>query len=263
MEQNKNAVVVLTRGYNELIKYNDLINRNNSITNVDNTTTDFIIFHEGNITEIQQQYISEKSLYINKINFVDISILAFLNEKNNTVFYPPTNMFSLKYRHMCSFWFVDFWKYVEEYDYIIRIDEDCIINFSINNVFTILKNDKINCIFGKWVNDQEFVTHGLNCFTKNFITKNFNSNYNVKDLPIHNPSGPYTNVIGFNLKKLRENIILNRYINTINKSNAIYIYRWGDLPLWGEALYYFCDKNSYFEYNEIKYFHGSHNIVVN
>ena len=54
MKQNKNAIVVLTRGYNELIKYNDLINRNNSITNVDNTTTDFIIFHEGNINEIQK-----------------------------------------------------------------------------------------------------------------------------------------------------------------------------------------------------------------
>jgi len=260
-KNNKKAIVVLTRGYKDIANYDDLIKRNNSIVNVNSTTTDFIIFHEGNINEAHQQYISGKSIHVNNIKFIDISEHAFNNDKNMIFFYPPTNSFSLSYRHMCSFWFVDFWKYVEEYDFIIRIDEDCIIQFSVDNLFTILNNEQINCIFGKWSKEREFVTHKLNWFTRKFISTVFKNK--VEKIPPHNPSGPYTNVIGFNLKKLRQNKILQKYINAIKYSNAIYIYRWGDLPLWGEALYYFCDKNSYLKYNKIHYFHGSHNILVN
>ena len=43
----------------------------------------------------------------------------------------------------------------------------------------------------------------------------------------------------------------------------IYIYRWGDLPLWGEVISYFYDKSDYLIYNKINYYHGSLNTYVN
>jgi hypothetical protein len=63
MELHKNAIVVLTKGYNGNEEYQELIDRNNSIYNIfysliDNKENyDIIIFHEGNITEEQQIYI--------------------------------------------------------------------------------------------------------------------------------------------------------------------------------------------------------------
>ena len=75
--------------------------------------------------------------------------------------------------------------------------------------------------------------------------------------------GPYTNVICFNLKKLRENEKLFEYINMIDKSENIYIYRWGDLPLWGEVLKYLYDKDSYNLDKTITYHHESHGKNVN
>ena len=47
----KNAVVVLTRGYNDSRKYQSLIKRNISIALhlKDTQNTDILIFHEGNI----------------------------------------------------------------------------------------------------------------------------------------------------------------------------------------------------------------------
>ena len=157
---------------------------------------------------------------------------------------------------MCSFWFIDFWKYVEDYEIIMRIDEDCIIDFNIPEVFDILQEKTI--VYGAWTKDQPFVTHGLNQFTHTFLYEHMKTN----QIPIHNPSGPYTNVIGLNLVQLRGNLLLQDYIKEVEASNHIYIFRWGDLPLWGEALFYMCHPTSYCKTNKIKYFHGSHNVYV-
>ena len=75
--------------------------------------------------------------------------------------------------------------------------------------------------------------------------------------------GPYTNVVGFNLSKMRRNITLALYIKAIKESDHIYFYRWGDLPLWGEALSNFFTKDSIVQSSEIQYYHGSHNCLVN
>ncbi len=61
----------------------------------------------------------------------------------------------------------------------------------------------------------------------------------------HGIGGPYTNVVGLNLKEMRKNVLLTQYIKSIKKTDNIYIYRWGDHPLWGEALLYCIPKNSY------------------
>ena len=62
--------------------------------------------------------------------------------------------------------------------------------------------------------------------------------------------------------RLRVNTLAQKYIEKVKRLNYIYIFRWGDLPLWGELLFYFCDPNSYMKFDKIKYFHGSHNFYV-
>ena len=52
-------------------------------------------------------------------------------------------------------------------------------------------------------------------------------------------------------------------MDEIDESNNIYIYRWGDLPLWGEVMEYFYDKKDFLIYNRINYYHGSLNTYVN
>jgi len=254
----KTAIVVLTRGYTQIQKYNTLIQRNKHILkNLDETnkSIDNIIFHEGNILEEHQLYISSFTPQLN-LKFICIADKAFNPDKKNIQTYSQTNSFGLNYRHMCSFWFVDFWNYVEEYDMILRIDEDCIIDFNISHIFNNLTNSLT--IYGMWTMDQEFVTHGLNKFTLNFLKAN-----NIKTSVIfQQPSGPYTNVIGLNLQLLRKNEMLKKYIEKVKQHNYIYIFRWGDLPLWGEAFYYLCDKSLCLKSSKIKYFHGSHNFFV-
>jgi hypothetical protein len=255
---SKKAIVVLTRGYTDLRQYNTLIKRNLSIaTNIESyKDIDVVIFHEGNILDEHQEYIIKFTPQMN-LKFICIKEHAFKGEKSEIPTFGPTKSFGINYRHMCSFWFVDFWNYTQMYDSILRIDEDCIIDFNIPEIFSVL-NYK-TAVYGTWTKDQDFVTHGLNKFTQQFIKENLNIDGPV--IP-HNPSGPYTNVLGLNLSRLRENKLVQKYIEKVKYHDYIYIFRWGDLPLWGEVLYYFCNPSNYFKYSKIKYFHGSHNSHV-
>jgi len=251
-----NAVTVLTRGYKEVQQYDLLVKRNLSISrNLKDKTTPILIFHEGNIIEEHQQHIHMCTPELN-IQFVSVNEHAFKKEKEDVKIYAPTVQFPLGYRHMCSFWFVDFWKYVEEYDNILRIDEDCTIDFSIDLLFMII-NER-SCVFGAWEMDQEFVTEGLNEFTMDFLHQNELTTRMRPKLP----SGPYTNVTGFNMKRLRENELLLKYIDDVEKSDYIYTFRWGDLALWGEALVYFFHPKEYEQLRGICYYHGSHNTYI-
>jgi len=249
---SNNAVVVLTRGYKNINNYYQLINRNKHIEKYYiNNNISFLVFHEGNIPINHQEYIYKQTPKL-KLDFIDVSDNF---KKKDLPYYKPTESFRIGYRNMCSFWFVGFWKYLQKYNKILRIDEDCNLLSNYNTIFTLLNNHV--SVFGKWSKDDEFVTHGLNDFTLQFFKK-YNINIDKKF-----PGGPYTNVIGFNLDYLRKNTLLFQYINVINKSNNIYIYRWGDLPLWGEVLHYMYPKNTYLNYNKLSYYHGSHKLLVN
>jgi hypothetical protein len=110
--------------------------------------------------------------------------------------------------------------------------------------------------------DAEFVTKGLNNFSLSFINNN-SSIYEFKENTARLPSGPYTNIIGFSLNLIRNNDIFQKYLREINLSNKIYQQRWGDLPIWGEVIYYIFGKDTCLINKNIKYHHGSHNKQVN
>jgi len=245
-KKKTNAIVVLTRGYPNINSYNQLIERNKILENTIVLNTDYIIFHEGNIPIEHQTYISNKTPSLD-LQFVNVE-KDF--KKPPVDIDPGTSYFSLGYRNMCNFWFSNFWKYTEKYEKIVRIDEDIKLYSDINIIFNKLKT-KLAC-YGCWVNDARFVTRNLNNTTLTFFKEKYNENKVARG-----PSGPYTNVIGWNLKELRKNKKIFEYIEEVKKTNMIYYNRWGDLPLWGEILFYFYSKEDYCLTNEIKYYHGS------
>ena len=249
---SKNAVVVLTRGYPNRERYAALLKRNEKLQEYKDDNLDYIIFHEGNIDEDDQEYINSKTDML-KFKFINVSE-SF--KRDAIKFWGPTQKFGLGYRNMCNFWFCEFWKYVENYDKILRIDEDCIFDSDHSKIFDMINENVVAC-YGRWSVDYSFVTEGLNKFTLNFLNKNKISARG------RGPSGPYTNVYALNIKILKNNKLLTDYIHEVSNSNNIYIYRWGDLPLWGEVLTYFYDQSQHVRTTEIKYFHGSHGEKVN
>ena len=97
----KNAVVALTRGYpNNLELYNTLIKRNNSIhkriNKLRKEPADIVLFHEGNISKFDQNFINSQSK--DEIKFVDVSQYF----QNIDIQLKEDNKFTLGYRQMCD-----------------------------------------------------------------------------------------------------------------------------------------------------------------
>lgn len=259
MVNNRKCIAVLTKGYQDISDYHKLILRNECIekkmNDLEKEEIDILIFHEGNITDLDQEFIKNMTPSL-KIIFINVKNgFAFKEEKRCIPF--TFNMGCFGYRSMCSFWFVDFWHFIKDYDYLLRIDEDCFIEFEIQYAFECLKTNLF--ITGRWSNDEDYVTVGLNELTLRFMNRELNMNKLEKKVPC---SGPYTNVFGIDLS-IRENPILTKYIEEVEKSNRIYSHRWGDLPLWGEAIDYIFKRNSISILESLKYYHESHKSQVN
>lgn len=256
---SKNCIAVLNRGYSDIKSYDSLIKRNKHIDScLINKSINILIFHEGNIIDDHQNFIQNQTPNLT-IKFINISNIGFLKNKENISF-TDAHGYGLSYRHMCSFWFVDFFNVVDGYDKLLRIDEDCFINSNIDSIFLHL--DNYIFVTGSVFDDHDFVTRGLNEFSLNFVHEN-RSLFDFKNYDAKKPCGPYTNLIAFSLTKIQNNIMFQQYKNKVNKCNLIYERRWGDLPLWGEVIYYIFGNESMMIDKNIKYFHASHGIAIN
>jgi hypothetical protein len=193
------------------------------------------------------------------MRFVDISNIAFQTCKKDVIV-TDADTFNIGYRHMCSFWFVNFWDAVKEYDRLLRIDEDCYIDFNIDAILSDLNTHTF--IVGRLSDDAEFVTRGLNCFSLDFVNR-YTNIFTFKKNDVKKPGGPYTNIIGLSLDRIRSNDIFQKYREEIDRSNMIYERRWGDLPLWGEVIYYIFGDDTLKVDKGIRYVHESHGMQVN
>ena len=261
----RKGIAVLTRGYQDQEKYQDLIERNISIhQHLHDKTIPILIFHEGNIEETHQQYISNQTPELN-LQYIDVKSTqkAFRQEKESIPFDSETTAFPIGYRHMCSFWIIDFWNFVTEYDLLLRIDEDCVVKFNIDPIFQQMEGESIQIITGHWGFDCEFVTKGLNDFTRSFLSMVLERPF--ENIPTRYISG-ICSISGFHLNILRKNPLLFLFLVELDFSNKIYSHRWGDGPLWGEIIGYILEAtegNPCKWERTIRYFHKSHKLQIN
>ena len=88
---------------------------------------------------------------------------------------------------MCRFNTFYIWSYVKDFDYILRVDEDCLIEQFDENQFDIMYKDNIDFC----VSQYSIETHSYtNSSLPSFLVKNLNAN----DDSFYNHKFPYTNV---------------------------------------------------------------------
>lgn len=261
----KIAIGCLLRGYKKLSEYDDFLLRSKSVlASIKLKETEaaihHIIFHEGNICLNHQNYLKKKS----GIEFIFVNVEAefvWQDIPESSFCYSTTlsDSFSSGYKSMCRFWFDGFIRYVQDYDYLVRIDEDCVIYRSsiieiINEMHSCNSTYATPFIYGV---DDPLVTIGL----KDLVTA-FQTN---KGLELtYDPSfNPYTNVFFVDVDRISNNAIFKDFRDAVHKSGCIFINRWGDLPLWGCVLQTCISRTDYLICNQFKYFHASIGDLVN
>jgi hypothetical protein len=269
--KSKVALAVLTKGYTDLQSYDTLINRNNLIYKNILTKTDIqydmIIFHEGNIFPEHIEYIqsrSEPTLIFKNVKESG-NKLAFDDSRNqiNPTLCPPTPLsaqFPLGYKHMCHFWSIGLFDYLSEYDYVLRIDEDCYVDRVDPATFEAIINQEISFAVPLicTVLDDPGVIVGLDKLTHDFLnTRGFEM-----PIPYSDIKAPNTNFMLVNLNYFRNHQLVQEFLQEVDNSHGIYSNRWGDAPIWGIIIYLLSGED-FFELSDTGYLHGSHNHYVN
>ena len=267
----KIAISVLTKGYPDYKSYDTLISRNNLIYNniilKSTMSYDMVIFHEGNITDDQQQYVQSKTkyplLFRNVKKYANQS--AFNDSRNqiNNELCPPTELsttFPLGYKHMCHFWSIDFYEYLSDYRYVLRIDEDCFVDRIDPKVLEDVVSQEVKFAVPLICDslDHPHVIVGLDNLLFSFLKEN------QLELPIsyNEIRSPNTNFMILDMDYFRNNQLVQGFLSEIDRCHGIYSNRWGDAPIWGIILYALAGTDFY-EMSDVGYLHGSHNHYVN
>jgi len=250
----KAAIVCLTRGYGNVLQYETLIKRNHKLFNNFNKRYDYplIIFHEGNISPIHQNYI-EKNSCDQKLIFVDIQDEFTWPEEIKQI---RDNRFNLGYRMMCRFHSYFIWEHLKEYEYVLRVDEDGFIEKLDYNIFEhmIEKNlDYMTCRFMEEYHSLTNNTLPQACekLLDNWTVKDYNQNENFWI--------PYTNLYTVKVSFFMQEKVQS-FLKSLTMDPNFLMNRWGDAPVHGITLKAFGAKTNFIE--DCIYEHGSHKCTV-
>jgi alpha 1,2-mannosyltransferase len=230
-----------------------------------------IILHEGDYDEHSKNEIkmSIRSECRNLIRFQELDSCDFvvpehidINKLNKCIEAKPVPYWRNKnYRIMCYFWIKHFFKYCKDYDYVMRLDDDSIIEEKINaDLFDLMEKKDLNyasnllhidcsiCNYGmkdffiklcpnsKEKLNELFIDHTLkndvnyfNKFKEVYEIIN-NSKYDENEFDMSMPVMYYNN---FSITKpiIWNSPEIKNIINEIDKIGYIFYYRWGDAPL--------------------------------
>jgi hypothetical protein len=244
-EKEKKVFFCLARGYSFLKKYKyiKLILRNIFLNKYlrNNKNTESVIFHEGNITSIDQVFIKLLSLNI-QIKFINIKNIFIIPENFN---WTGKSIYGLGYSLMCRFNYFQIWDFLKYYDTAIRVDDDVLLLnlreleskdiYICSNLYSET-HDQTNITFYKYLKENDstmFYDHKFppNCF---YITRT--------------------------KFWLSESVFA--FLNDVSSAKDSLENRWGDTVVMGVALKKFGGTDSITIDKKISYVHLSHNLVV-
>jgi len=230
----------LARGYRGLHKhhYKKLIIRNLFLNRYlrANRKYESIIFHEGNMSRADQFVIKFFSLNLN-LKFVSIIDLW---EVPNGHLWTGKSSFGLGYSLMCRFQYLHWWKYLSNYEYAIRVDDDVLVHSLGTPIFGVYKCAK-----------QYPETHK----PTNVSFLSFLSNIGMQDFYNHKfpPNCFYISKLDFWHK-----FKVSTFLESVAANQISIEDRWGDTVVMGVALSAFAQSEDYIVDSSIEYSHLSH-----
>eukprot|EP00808_Paulinella_micropora_P001108 g77139.t1 len=214
------------------------------------SSVDILLFHESCFCEAHLS-----GLVPMPLKFINISHFFSPKKYPDNALCPENDLsrkFNFGYKAMCHFWFIDIWSYTTEYDFVLRVDSDCFLS-RMNSLSSVhlwdhwLASDAF--MSPGQADDEDAVVVGLRAFVRDFARN--------RSLPVKRHLNPYTNVMGFKPTWWQR---IKDFQNAVDKTNCIFLNRWGDLPLYGEVL--FLNNISIKPLCGFSYYHKSHDIKI-
>lgn len=293
----KVAIICLTRGYEDVRDYNMLIQRNIAIYNHINIGRGWwpwplLIFHEGNIELAHQEYIRARS-GAQPLFFIDVASeftkpAGFDEEKELDKRWP------WGYKCMCRFFAGSFRHYVRDFDYTIRIDEDCILSrwpsaaalgrpgallqypylSDETHDFTNELLPKITQSYLKAASETDLAQsphqrlHCGACDAQSCEAQSCEAHCSrqltcrgLTERHFYNHQFPYTNVWIMSAR-LFDKPHVTDFLDYLDAFHFSLYYRIGDLPILGVVMNQFLEEGEHCLLEGCEYYHASHDQVI-
>ena len=241
------AVYALTRGYpfRNLYRYGFLIIRTWAIWLATlrlrrDYQLSWLLFHEGNITNFQQWLI--QAIVPPRIQFRNVAY-AFDGSLKLT-----ESQFPAGYHHMCRFHYFHFLEELDDFDYGLRVDEDCF-------VLGAGKPDNSSAIV---TGAKVIESHAPTLDT--FLPFSRSLGFDIDKDELY----PYTNFMWIDLQFFRSPVV-KEFLKACYEHPDSFQKRWGDLPILGVASKIATELGRLSGVrvdSSISYLHMSHNSSV-
>jgi hypothetical protein len=256
----QSAIVCLTRGYPDVNGYKKLIRRNRSVYETINRNRirqyPLIIWHQGNIPPAHQRFVLAQEAN-RDVRFVDVSGAFQLPQGID-----PSELmesWSVGYRLMCRFHFYHIWQCTQQFDFVMRIDEDCTLRCVVADPIQWLMKHRLDFAAAAF----EAESHELT----NQTLAPFVNRYAGSIAPQSHCAEPYNHVFPYtNLYVTRTGFWrhpeVQRFLTAVAFERDSIRLRWGDLPVLGAALNMFARAGAIALIPHFAYRHGSHHVTV-
>jgi hypothetical protein len=234
------AIICLTRGYDDLGGYDALIIRNKSIFDRINRFRarpyPLLIFHEGNIPDKHQQHVltfERNSIVL----FVDVSSLFRASAFVDHATFAET--WSLGYRLMCRFHTLHVWQCCRDFEYILRLDEDCVLESVEQDPVDWTRENDHDFVTAQFVGEaHELTNQSLPAFVTRYRAAMGETEGASQP---YDQLFPYTNFYVTRMSFWRRRDV-QRFLCAATREPDALRKRWGDLPLLGLALKMYCGQ---------------------
>jgi hypothetical protein len=202
----------------------------------------------------QDQSLEYQQLFDSNVEFVDIRKNLTPNlRKLPYIDSVISGKRPIRYRGMCLFNFSEFIHYMQDYDYVIRLDGDSIICSDLflddfidgDNIYGYLKDvldrhkptlETLPLAIKKYIDNNDIRIY---CDREKINNYNFYNNFHISKLSFWQKP----EVLDF--------------INFIHQENGIAKHRWGDSTIQANLVRMFCPSEKIYKF-DFKYEHGSH-----
>jgi hypothetical protein len=211
--------------------------------------------HNISIIFFSEDYIGEMDVLEWERSFQGIATVRTIDTSRNGFNLPER----YGYKYMCKFFMLDIYSYLRnDYDFYLRCDPDCYINYMGTDIFAWAEQNSID--YG-WVL-RKLESHKPTVSTLPRWVDQFTKVCEISPkCPMGHPMSTcfhfYNN---FHLARVNffERTDVRRFLIAINDSSFLQTHRWGDSDLQAYAVRLFIDEGSLKMIPDIEYVHGSH-----
>jgi hypothetical protein len=163
------------------------------------------------------------------------------------------------YRLMCRFHSYYIWQYAAQFDYIMRLDEDCTLTSVAFDPIQSLARAGGDFAAACFVKESHDLTNQtLAPFARKLAIA---LRPGKKEASVYNDAFPYTNVYVTRTAFWRRPEV-QQFLFEVISNDEFVRFRWGDSPVLGIALNTFAVPTNVYLMSKVGYRHGSHNWTV-